>query len=48
MYLEKLIKQLEKASCVHRWQRDNVAINIKICKMQIIIRDNEKQRQNKK
>ena len=39
MYLEKLIKQLKKADCLHTWEKRNVAINIKICEMQIKIRD---------
>jgi len=39
MYLEKLIKQLRKAPCLYGWQRENVARNIKICEMQIKIRD---------
>jgi len=39
MYLEKLIKQLKKAECFYEWQRKNVAINVKICEMQIKIRD---------
>jgi len=46
MYLEKLIKQLEKASCIHKWQKINVAINIKICKMQIKIRDDQNRKDN--
>ena len=44
MYLEKLIKQLEKAPCIYGWQRKNVDINIKICKMQIDIRDKAKRK----
>ena len=39
MYLEKLIKQLQTAPCIYAWQRKNVEINIKICQMQIKIRD---------
>ena len=39
LYLEKLIKKLKEASCLHAWQKRNVAINIEICKMQIKIRD---------
>jgi len=39
MYLEKLIKKLESAPCNYKWQKINVAINIKICKMQIGIRE---------
>ena len=41
MYLEKLIKKLKKATCIHKWQKENVAINIKICEMQIKIRDDQ-------
>ena len=44
MYLEKLIKKLKEASCTYRWQRQNVEINIKICEMQIEIRDAFKKR----
>ena len=42
MYLEKLIKKLKEASCLHTWEKDNVAINIAICEMQIKIRDKRK------
>lgn len=39
MYLEKLIKKLKEAPCMTDEDRKNVAINIKICEMQIKIRD---------
>ena len=39
MYLEKLIKKLEECSTIWAWEKKNVDINIKICKMQIEIRD---------
>ena len=39
MYLEMLIEQLKKAPCTYRWQKRNVRINIRICEMQIRIRD---------
>tara|TARA_R110002020_G_scaffold136261_1_gene304000 strand:- start:508 stop:654 length:147 start_codon:yes stop_codon:yes gene_type:complete len=39
MYLERLIKKLEEAKCYKKDERINVAINIKITKMQIKIRD---------
>ena len=42
MYLEKLIKKLKEANCLHGWQKKNVAINIAICEMQIKIRDKKK------
>jgi hypothetical protein len=47
MYLEKLIQKLQKATCLHGWQRKNVDINIKICKMQIKIRNKDDDRRNK-
>ena len=39
MYLEKLIKELKNAKCTTREDRKNVEINIKICQMQIGIRE---------
>ena len=42
MYLEKLIKKLKKVDCLHTWEKKNVAINIKICEMQIEIRDGKR------
>jgi hypothetical protein len=44
MYLEKLIEKLEKARKVCRTniEKKNVEINIKICEMQIKIRDKRK------
>jgi len=39
MYLEKLIKELKRAKCYSKWEKVNVDINIKICEMQIKIRD---------
>ena len=39
MPLEKLIQQLKRATCTTREERENVATNIKICEMQIEIRD---------
>ena len=45
MRLEELIKKLEEArkACKSNWEKKNIVINIKICEMQIKIRDrNEK------
>jgi len=42
MYLEKLIQKLKLAKCKTREEKLNVDINIKICKMQIKIRDRQK------
>ena len=39
MYLEKLLKKLKAAKCFTKEEKKNVAINIKICEMQIKIRD---------
>jgi len=39
MYIEKLIKRLKSAPCIYPWQRRNVERNIRICEMQIKIRD---------
>jgi len=39
VYLEKLIKKLQKAPSMTQGDRQNVAINIAICEMQIKIRD---------
>jgi hypothetical protein len=41
VYLEKLIKKLKEAKteCMTKEARKNVKINIKICDMQIKIRD---------
>jgi len=39
MYLEKLIKKLKESPCLTREDKKNVDINIKICEMQIKIRD---------
>ena len=44
MYLEKLIKKLSQAPCFTREDKKNVAINIKICQMQIRIRDARKRK----
>ena len=44
MHLEKLIKKLKEASCTYSWQRRNVATNIKICEMQIGIRNRDEKR----
>jgi len=42
MSLEHLIEKLKKVSCTTKVQRENVNINIKICEMQIKIRDQHK------
>jgi hypothetical protein len=39
MYLEKLILKLKKAKCLTPQEKRNVNINIKLCEMQIRIRD---------
>ena len=44
MYLEKLINKLKNVECVTREQKENVNTNIKICEMQIKIRDKIKRK----
>ena len=44
MYLEKLIKKLKEVQCTTSIDRKNVDINIKLCEMQIAIRDKFKKR----
>ena len=44
MYLERLIKKLKEAktSCFTKQDKANVKLNIRICEMQIRIRDRAK------
>jgi len=44
MYLEKLIHKLKTAPCTTREEKENVNTNIKICEMQIKIRDKFKRK----
>ena len=39
MSLEKVIQKLKKIKCTSKQEKENVDINIKICEMQIKIRD---------
>ena len=39
MYLEKLIQKLKEVKCTTQGEKKNVNTNIKICEMQIPIRD---------
>ena len=48
MCLEKVIKKLNCAPCATFTEKKNVAINIKICEMQIKIRDEEFKRNKKR
>jgi|3_EtaG_2_1085321.scaffolds.fasta_scaffold145870_1 hypothetical protein len=45
MTLEKVIQQLQQAKCVTREERENVAINIKICEMQIEVRNKDRRKE---
>jgi len=44
MYLEKLIQKLKQVNCTTHKEKKNVGINIKLCEMQIKIRDGFKRK----
>ena len=44
MQLEDVIKQLKKVKCTNSSEKKNIDLNIKLCGMQIAIRDKLKNR----
>ncbi len=42
MSLERVIEKLQQVKCTRKEERINVGINIKLCEMQIKIRDQKK------
>ena len=45
MTLEKVIQKLQQVKCTTKEERENVAINIKLCEMQIEVRNKDRRKE---